>query len=878
MRKGYLFSLTLFITCKLSAQYPLTLIPYLQNFNGLGTGSSMVAGGDLSLVSASLNDWYFSETLSGADITITAGDGSNITGDTYNFGSTAAPDRTLGGLQSGNLNPTIGFYVTNNTGSTITSLTINYTGEQWRLGTAGRVDRMDFQYCQDAISLTTGNWINADALDFTAPVTTGPTGALNGNLATNRTLVTSTIIGLYIPNGANFFIRWNDFNAAGFEDGLGVDDFSLTAGILPSSTDYFRSVQSGSWADLLTWESSSDNMNWAAATAIPNSAANTISIRNGHIVNFSSFLPLDQVIIESGGILDFSTGILTVEDGIGHDIDIQSGGALVLSSANNPPAFTGLTPTVNIQGSGILRVSATGLTLTPGAGVHAVNYVYNHQSNLEHTLTTPFGTNGVTYFPNAAAGVIPVFRITQNIGLSVGSASSTIINGIFEANGNVTFAASGTKTFRNGIRGTGNISESSSGKFIINGLTAELGGTGSLTVPVAGGLEIGSGTTVTMISDKIITGNVTLLNSGSLIELGNNNLTVTGTIGITQVTSYVKTNGTGKLTIPILIAGIPGSKLFPIGRTSINPLFISSGNPANYSARIVEPITPPIYADQQAVLRTWYITSSVSTPAATISFGYSYPGVPGECGTLYNNNGPAEAGVNISGTWNIHQTGLTPAAFIFVPGTFTVTPSIPINYFNNPITEFPFVIANNFAILPIDCIVSCRSKKINNSGFISWDINSCAEVNSFEVQRSENGGAYQTIGRVIPGTQLDYNYTDASLAGGTNLYRIKVNRSSGGIKYSNTVAIINDTKGILITALSPNPVIDNATLIINGAKAGAVNFIIYDIMGRPLRQWQSFITEGSNSINVNATGLAGGIYHLAATNGDSKTVIRFVKE
>ena len=66
----------------------------------------------------------------------------------------------------------------------------------------------------------------------------------------------------------------------------------------------------------------------------------------------------------------------------------------------------------------------------------------------------------------------------------------TIINGVFEANGNVTFTASGTKTFRNGIRGTGNISESSSGKFIINGLTAELGGSGSLTVPVTVGLEI----------------------------------------------------------------------------------------------------------------------------------------------------------------------------------------------------------------------------------------------------------------------------------------------------------------------------------------------------------------------------------------------------
>jgi hypothetical protein len=89
-------------------------------------------------------------------------------------------------------------------------------------------------------------------------------------------------------------------------------------------------------------------------------------------------------------------------------------------------------------------------------------------------------------------------------------------------------------------------------------------------------------------------------------------------------------------------------------------------------------------------------TSSVNTPGASISFGYSFPG---DCGALYSNAGPAEVGVNISGVWNIVQTGLTPSAFILVPGTFIVTPN-PINYFNNSATEFPFVIANNYAILP----------------------------------------------------------------------------------------------------------------------------------------------------------------------------------
>ena len=871
MRKVCLFSLLLLTSFKLWAQYPLTVVPYLQDFNGLGTVTASPVGGDLNNISATLNGWYFSETLTNANTTITAGTGSVGAGDTYNFGAAAAVDRTLGGLQSGNLNPTIGFYVTNSTGSTITSLIINYTGEQWRLGSTGRVDRMDFQYSQNATSLITGSWIDVDALDFTAPITSGPTGALNGNLVANRALVSNTIIGLYIPNGTSLFIRWLDFDATGAEDGLGIDDFSLTAGILPSSTDYFRSVLTGSWTSISTWESSPDNTTWSPAITVPNSSANTISIRNGHTVGFSAFLPVDQVVIENGGTLDFTNGILTVEDGSGNDIDIQNNGAFVLSSAINPPAFAGATPIINVQGAGILRVSASGLTSTPGAGVHANNYVYNHQSILEYTLTTAFGTVGVTYFPNATAGVIPVFRITQNIGVFVGSVSSTVINGVFEANGNITFTASGTKTFRNGIRGTGNISESSSGKFIINGTAAELGGTGSLTVPATGGLEIGTPTTVTMTSNKTVTGNITLLPINSIINLGAFNLTVSGTVTNTDVTSYVRTLSTGVLTLNSVDAT---GKLFPIGNTSINPAFIRSTPTANFSARIVQPIAPPIYNDNYSVLRTWYLTSSATSPATTLTFGYTFAA---DCGPSFINTGAnAEVGVYIGGTWNIHQSGLTPAAFIYA-NTFTVTPTNPFNSFAAG-TEFPFAIANNGSILPLDCIISAHSRRVNNNGIISWDINSCAEVNNFEIQRSVNGSVFQTIGRVTPGTPLEYSYIDMALSKGNNLYRIKVNRSSGAIKYSNTVAIINATKDILITALSPNPVNGKAVLIINTAKQTIANFTIYDITGRPVKQWQANIAEGSNNIMITTDGLSGGIYHLAAATADAKTVMRFVKQ
>lgn len=171
--------------------------------------------------------WYLSESDDNANTTYTAGTGSSNTGDTYSFGAAGSSERAFGGLLSGSLVPTIGACFTNDTGSTITSLAVAYTGEQWRLGVASRTDRIDFQYSLDATSLTTGTWTDDNDLDFTTPNTTG-VGAHDGNSAANRTAVTDTIASLSIANGATFWIRWSDFNTTGADDGLAVDDFSVT--------------------------------------------------------------------------------------------------------------------------------------------------------------------------------------------------------------------------------------------------------------------------------------------------------------------------------------------------------------------------------------------------------------------------------------------------------------------------------------------------------------------------------------------------------------------------------------------------------------------------------------------------------------------------
>ncbi len=203
---------------------PLTAISltggaYTQDFDTLvSTGSSSLAP----------DGWAFLESGTSANTSYTAGTGSSATGDTYSFGGTGSAERAFGGLLSGSLNPTIGAEFQNNTGNTISGLATSYACEQWRLGAMGRTDRLDFQYSMDATSLTTGSWTDVDDLDCLSAVTSGATGALNGNLAANRTGVSHAISGLNIDNGATFWFRWMDLNASSADDGLAIDDFSLT--------------------------------------------------------------------------------------------------------------------------------------------------------------------------------------------------------------------------------------------------------------------------------------------------------------------------------------------------------------------------------------------------------------------------------------------------------------------------------------------------------------------------------------------------------------------------------------------------------------------------------------------------------------------------
>lgn len=194
---------------------PTVATTYSQNFNSLSDATTAT--------NFTLTNWNSNKT------TYKGSDGSSNSGGLYSFG-TAAADRSLGSLGSSSAAPIIfGTGFKNTSASTITSMTITYTGEMWRLGTAKLDDRLFFSY--NTLSTTfddANNWNFASALDFQTPDASGVVDTkTDGNVAPNKKTISATV-NISLPANSILWIRWVDSNTVGSDCALAVDDFTIS--------------------------------------------------------------------------------------------------------------------------------------------------------------------------------------------------------------------------------------------------------------------------------------------------------------------------------------------------------------------------------------------------------------------------------------------------------------------------------------------------------------------------------------------------------------------------------------------------------------------------------------------------------------------------
>jgi len=261
------------------AEFTTLGTPYTQDFSTLPNavdGSTMATWTN----NTSLTGWYLDEAA-GDDLPVIEATYATLNngGSTYIFAS--GTDRAFGSRAAGSTNTVyLGVRIVNNTGLPITSLYVDYYGEQWSIAENGtNVNTLAFSYQVGATvtSLTAGTWTNVTALDFTQIYTSAQSAgmggsacggtsaqclALNGNLSANRRRIQGCF-NVAIPAGQEIMLRWIDLNDPSNDHHMQLDDILIypfdvnCTTVLPVELLSFEAEASGT-VSLLTWSTASE--------------------------------------------------------------------------------------------------------------------------------------------------------------------------------------------------------------------------------------------------------------------------------------------------------------------------------------------------------------------------------------------------------------------------------------------------------------------------------------------------------------------------------------------------------------------------------------------------------------------------------------------
>ncbi len=233
--------------------------PYTQNFNSLSNITPSAPWVDNS----TLPGWYSSGSDGVALTSYHITNGYGMPG-LHSFGSGADLDRAIGVISS-NVSPNnkvyFGIRLVNNTGETVSSVNVAFTGEQWRRRTQKSLT-VDYSSDYNTTSLTSGLWTPCSELTFAA-VSVGSAKNVNGNAVEFQTQLSATL-AVTIPIGGELWIRWSIQGKDA--PGLAIDDLTIT---LNEATKFYNK-SSGALNLLSSWGSNLDG----SGTAPSNFSAN----------------------------------------------------------------------------------------------------------------------------------------------------------------------------------------------------------------------------------------------------------------------------------------------------------------------------------------------------------------------------------------------------------------------------------------------------------------------------------------------------------------------------------------------------------------------------------------------------------------------------
>jgi hypothetical protein len=169
--------------------------------------------------------------------------------------------------------------------------------------------------------------------------------------------------------------------------------------------------------------------------------------------------------------------------------------------------------------------------------------------------------------------------------------------------------------------------------------------------------------------------------------------------------------------------------------------------------------------------------------------------------------------------------------------------------------------------------------KNNNSNMLKWVAGKETAGAVYEIQRSENGRNYSTIGRVnskgFSTGETEYQFEDVRPAM-VSYYRLKNIQLDGKSTLSKVVEIRRSKpSGILLEM--PNPVRNLLSMQIVTDNTARLQLTVFNSMGQAVLQDKLDCNKGTNQFTRSVQKLPAGNYHLLLSDEKTQSVSSFIK-
>ena len=153
-----------------------------------------------------------------------------------------------------------------------------------------------------------------------------------------------------------------------------------------------------------------------------------------------------------------------------------------------------------------------------------------------------------------------------------------------------------------------------------------------------------------------------------------------------------------------------------------------------------------------------------------------------------------------------------------------------------------------------------------NGTVLSWATAQEANSSRFDIEKSNDGNSWKTIGTVAAAgnSSINKNYQQLDLDGGTAFYRIKQIDKDGQYIYTIVERTNCQVKNIK-SAIYPVPAKDILNVVIKSDRSIRTQLLIFDMQGKMVKKMDAPIIAGNNNFRVNLSGLVSGDY-LIRTN------------